>query len=125
MKVNLGDKTIEQVDCFNHLHTIINKDTGSREDVKKIEFLRPIVFFDSWKKFEKIGSLGINTRVLEAVLMIAVQNSSETCVLRKPEEDLLNVLQRNCLRVVLRARLTDRISNDELYRKCSSTFFGS
>jgi hypothetical protein len=33
---------------------------------------------------------------------------------------LLDVFQRNCLRIVLGTRLTDRISNDRLYEKCGS-----
>ena len=35
-------------------------------------------------------------------------------------EDLLDVLQRNCLRIVLRTWLTDRVSNSRLYEKCGS-----
>ena len=38
----------------------------------------------------------------------------------KTDEDWLDVFQRNCLRIVLGTRLTDRISNSRLYEKCGS-----
>ena len=41
-------------------------------------------------------------------------------MLRKADEDLLDVFQRNCQRIVLGTRLTDRISNSRLYEKCGS-----
>jgi hypothetical protein len=50
--------------------------------------------------------------------MRVVKCGSEAWVLRKADEYLLNVSQRNCLRIVLGTRLTDRISNGRLYKKC-------
>jgi hypothetical protein len=41
--------------------------------------------------------------------------------IQKADEHLLDVFQRNCLRIVLGTRLTDRISNNRLYEKCGST----
>ena len=38
----------------------------------------------------------------------------------KSDEDLLDVFQRNCLRIVLGTRLTDRITNSRLYEKFGS-----
>ena len=38
----------------------------------------------------------------------------------KSDEDLLDIFRRNCLRIVLGTRLTDRISNSRLYKKCAS-----
>ena len=38
----------------------------------------------------------------------------------KTDEDLLDVFQRNCLRIVLGTRQTDRILNSRLYEKCGS-----
>ena len=42
---------------------------------------------------------------------------------RKADENLLDVFQRNCLRIVLGTRLTDSISNSSLYEKCGSIPF--
>ena len=49
-----------------------------------------------------------------------VKYGSEAWTLRKADEDLLDVFQRNCLRIVLGTRLTDRFSNNRLYDKCGS-----
>ena len=52
-------------------------------------------------------------------MMTEVKCGSEAWALQKVDEDLLDVFQRNCLWIVLRTRLTDRISNSRLYEKCS------
>ena len=52
--------------------------------------------------------------------MTVVKYSSEAWVLRKVDEHLLDVFQRNCLRIFLGTQLTDRISNSRLYEKCRS-----
>ena len=52
--------------------------------------------------------------------MTGVKYGSEAWVLRKADENLLDDFQRNCLRIVLGTRLTDRISNSRLYERYSS-----
>ena len=52
--------------------------------------------------------------------MTVVTYGSEAWALRKADENLLDVFQRNCLRIVLGTRLTDHISNSRLYEKCGS-----
>ena len=53
--------------------------------------------------------------------MTVVKHGSEARALQKVDENLLDVFQRNCLRIVLGTRLTDRISNSRLYEKFSSS----
>ena len=53
-------------------------------------------------------------------MMTVVKYGSEAWALRKADDNLLEVFQRNCLRMVLGTRLTDRISNSRLYEKCGS-----
>ena len=53
-------------------------------------------------------------------MMTVAKYGSEALALRKADEDLLDVFQWNCLRIVLGTRLTDRISNNRLYKKCGS-----
>jgi len=52
--------------------------------------------------------------------MTVAKYGSEACSLRKADEDLLNVFQRNFLRIVLGTQLNDHISNSRLYKKCGS-----
>ena len=49
-----------------------------------------------------------------------VKYGSEAWALRKADEDLLDVFQRNCLWIVLGTWLTDHISNSRLYKKYGS-----
>ena len=51
--------------------------------------------------------------------MTAVKYSSEAWALRKADEDLPYVFHRNCLRIVMGIRLTERISNSRLYERCT------
>jgi len=55
--------------------------------------------------------------------MTVVKYGSEAWVLRKKDENSLDIFQRNCLRIVLGTRLTDRITNSRLYEKCGSIPF--
>ena len=57
--------------------------------------------------------------------MTAVKYGSEAWTLRKPDEYLQDVLQKNCLRIVLGTQLTDRISNSRLYEKYGSIALSS
>ena len=54
------------------------------------------------------------------LVMTEVKHGSEAWVLRKADEDLPNVFQRNSLLIVLGTWLTKRISNSRLYGKCGS-----
>ena len=53
-------------------------------------------------------------------MITVVKYGSEAWALRKADENLLDVFQRNCLRIVLGTRLNDRISNSRLYKMCGS-----
>jgi len=53
-------------------------------------------------------------------VITVVKYRSEAWALRKPVEDLLDVFQRNCLQIILGTWLTDRISNNRLYKKRGS-----
>jgi len=55
--------------------------------------------------------------MLEPTVMTVVKYGSKEWAFQKVDENLLDVLQRNCLRIVLGAWLIDRISNGRLYEK--------
>ena len=56
-------------------------------------------------------------------MITVVKYGSEAYALRKTDEDLLHIFQRNHLQTVLGTRLTDHISNSRLYKKCGSIQF--
>ena len=84
--------------------------------------MRLRVFFSQLKKVWKNRKISMQTkiRILEATAMTVVKYGSEAWALQKADENLLDVFQRNCLRIVLGTQLTDRISNSRLYEKCGS-----
>ena len=109
------------VGSFSYLGSIISKDGGSSEDVKS-RIAKAQGVFSQLKKVWKNRKISLQTkiRILEATVMTVVKYGSEAWTLRKADENLLDVFQRNCLRIVLGTRLTDRISNSRLYEKCGS-----
>ena len=90
-KVTLGNEKIDQVGSFTYLGRIISKDDGSSEDVKSRIANSGCLFTvkDFWKN-RKI-SLQTKIRILEATVMTVVKYGSEAWVLRKADEDLLDV----------------------------------
>ena len=123
-QVTLGNEKIDEVGSFSYLGSIISKDGGSSEDVKSRSRMAKAqgVFSQQLEKVWKNRKISLQTkiRILEAKVMTIVKYGSEAWALRKADENLLDVFQRNYLRFVLGIRLTDRISNNGLYEKCGS-----
>ena len=125
-KLTLGNKKIHQVGSFTYLGSIISKDGGNSEDVKS-RIAKAQGVFSQLKNFWKNRKISLQTkiRILEATVMTVVRYGSQAWAPRKTDKNLLDVFQRNCLRIVLgsllfETRLTDRISNSRLYEKCGS-----
>ena len=117
----MGNEKIDQVDSFTYLGSIISKDGGSSDDVKS-RVAKAQGVFSQLKKVCKNRKISLQTkiRILEVRVMTLVKYGSEAWALRNADENLLDVFQRNWLRIVLGTRLTDRISNSRLYEKCGS-----
>ena len=120
-KVTLGNEKIDQVGSFTHLGSIISKDGGSSEDFES-RIIKAQVVFSQLKNVRKNRKIILQTkiRILEATVMTVDKYGSEEWALRKADENLLDVFQRNYLRIALGTRLTDRISNRRSYEKCGS-----
>ena len=116
-KVTLGFEKIDQVGGFTYLDSTFSKDGGSSEDVKSRIAKAQGVFSQLKKSLENLTT---KIRILEAKGMTVVKYGSEAWALRKEDENLLDVSQRNCLRIFLGTWLTDPISNSTLYEKCGS-----
>ena len=78
--------------------------------------------FSQLKKVWKNRKISLRTKtgILEGTVVTAVKYGSKAWALRKADEDLQDVFQRNCLRIVRGTRLTDCISNSRLYEKSGS-----
>ena len=119
--MTLGNEEIDQVGSFTYLGSIISENGESSEDVKS-SVAKVQGVFSPLKKVWKNRKINLQTKIrtLEASVMTVVKCGSEAWALRKVDEDLLEVFQRNCLLIVLGTRLTDRISNSRLNKKCGS-----
>jgi len=104
----VGNEKIDQVDSFTGLGSIFSKDGWSSEDVKsRIAKAQGVCLElkEVWKN-RKI-SLQTKIRILGATVMTVVKYGSEAWALRKADEYLLDVFQRNCLRIFLGTRMSD------------------
>ena len=106
---------------FTYLGSNICKDGGSSEDVKS-RIAKAQGVFSQLRKVWKNRKISLQTkiRILEVIMMTVVKYGSEAWSVGKADVNLLDLFQRNCLRIVLGTRLTDRISNSRFYEKCSS-----
>jgi len=109
-KVTLDNEKIDQVGKFTYLGSIISKHDGCSEDVKS-RIAKAQGVFSQLKKVWKNRKISLKTkiRISEATVMTVVKYGSEAWALQKADENLLDVFQRNCLRIVLGTQLTDRI----------------
>ena len=118
-QVTLGNEKIDQVGSFSYLGSIISKDGGSIEDVKS-RIAKAQGVFAQLKQVWKNKKISLQTkiRILEATVMMVVKYGSEAWALRKANENLLDVFQRNVLRMmfsyVLRMK-DDRLPKTVLY----------
>ena len=103
---------IDRVDIFTYLGSIVSKDAGISEDVKS-RIVKAKSVFLHLKKVWKNRKISLQTkiRILKATGTAVAKYGSEAWALRKVDEDLLYVFQRNCLRIVLDNRLTCSVSN--------------
>ena len=116
----LTKRLISWTSSYN-LVVFLVKTGGSSEDVKS-GIAKTQGVFSQLRIFWKNRKISLQTKVwiLEVTVMTVVKYGSEAWALRKADEDLLDLFQRNCLRIVLGTRLTDLISNSRLYEKCGS-----
>ena len=84
--------------------------------ILKVEKPRLRLFFSHLKNVWTNREISLQTkiRILEATVMTVVKYGSEAWGLRKADEDLLDILQRNFLRIALGNRLIDLFSNCRL-----------
>ena len=124
-QVTLVNEKIDQVGSFSYLGSIfISKYVGTIEDVKR-RIAKAQGVFSQLKKVCKNRKISLQTkiRISEVTVMTVVKYGSEAWALRKADENSPDIFQRNCLRIVLGTRLTDRISNSRLYKNVVQSHF--
>ena len=116
----MGNEKNDQVGSFIYHGSIISKDGRSSEGVIS-RIVNAQGLFSQLKKVRKNRKISLQTkiRMLEAKVMVVVKYGSEAWVFRKADGDLLDVFERNYLRIVLGAWPTDCISYSRPFKKYS------
>lgn len=117
----IENEKVEEVGKFIYLGSVISNDGSCKEDLQNRIAKGQSVFSQLRKVWEnrKIR-LRTKLRIFEATVISVVRYGSETWALRRKEEDILDVFQRNCLRTILGIRRRDNVSNETLYERSGS-----
>ena len=111
-------KTLEEVESFVYLGSIMDKKGGTEADIKsRIGKARSA--FTSLNKIWKDRQISLRTKLrlynsnVKAILLYGCEtwNTSQTCMKK------LQTFVNRCLRKILKIRWTDRIKNEEVWEK--------
>ena len=116
--IKIGDSTIEEVDKFTYLGSVVTPTGGTEEDVNaRINKARTA--FSQLNKLWNSSTIRLKTKLkifnsnVKAVLLYG----SETWFLNKNLEDKIQVFVNKCLRKILKIFWPNKISNQELWKK--------
>ena len=118
--VTLNGNQIEDVQSFKYLGSMVNPAGESSEEIQSRISSAWSVFLQLRKYLWKRSEISPRTklRVYEAMVLSVLLYGCETWSLKVAEALSLNIFNHKCLRYVLGIRLSDRISNEEVRRRC-------
>jgi hypothetical protein len=118
--VKVGDQSLEEVISFKYLGSTIRPNGQCVDEITaRIDAARKAFFQlkkSLWSRREI--SLFTKIRVYKATVRTILMYSCETWPLRAEDERRLMVFDHWCLRIILRVRYTDRVSNEYVRRRC-------
>jgi hypothetical protein len=116
----INGEEIEEVDNFKYLgSTILPNGQSANEIPNRIDAARK-VFFQLRKSLWNRREIRLDTKikVFKATVRTILLYGCETWPMRQEDERRLSVFDHWCLRSILRVRYIDRISNEEIRRRC-------
>ena len=118
--VALNGNQIEDVQSFKYLASMVNPAGESSEEIQSRISSAWSVFLQLRKYLWKRSELSLRTklRVYEAMVLSVLLYGCEKWSLKAAEALSLNIFNHKCLRYILGIRLSDRISNEEVRRRC-------
>ena len=120
--VKIGAESLEEVDSFTYLGSIVNKQAGSEEDIlNRLKKARQS--FGMLSKIWKSNSLSRKTklRIFNSNVKSVLLYGSESWSLTQKLENKVQVFVNTSLRRILRIRWPETISNLELWRQTDQT----
>ena len=117
-EVVIGGRALEDVESFCYLGSKIDREGGTEAEVKS-RIGKAQAAFTSLNKIWKTRDISLRTKLrifnsnVESVLLYGCEawNASQTCIKR------IQVFINKCLRKLLGIRWTDRITNEEVFRR--------
>ncbi|BHF83099.1 hypothetical protein SprV_0802624100 [Sparganum proliferum] len=111
---------LEKVDSFKYLGARLLPNAQSKDDiVSRIDAARWA--FSSLRKCPWIRrdlSIATKMRVYRASVQSVLLYGCECCALRVEDERTLEVFEPHCLRIILRVKFTDFVSNETVHARC-------
>ena len=115
---SLHGETIEEVDQFPHLGSIVSKDGGTDQDIKArirkataaLRILHPI-----WRS--RVISCKTKLRIFNTSVKSVLLYACETWRTTKASTNRLQTFVNRCLRNILNIRWEDRVSNEDLWQR--------
>ena len=117
-QIKVKDQSLENVDSFCYLGSIIDNEGGTGAEVKS-RIGKAQAAFTSLARIWRTKDISLKTKLrifnsnVKTVLMYGCEtwNASQTCVKR------IQVFINKCLRRLLRIKWTDKIANEEVWRR--------
>lgn len=114
--ITIGDTSIEDVDKFNYLGSVITKEGGTKDDIDNKLMKARATFGRMWKIWRS-SQIAKKTklRIFQACIKSVLLYGSETWLVNKKEMYKLQVFVNKCLRIICRIHWPRRIRNEDLW----------
>ena len=116
--IALGNESLQEVDTFTYLGSIINREGGTEEDIK-IRIQKARGAFVTLRNIWRSGQIKEKTkiRIFNSNVKSVLLYGSETWRTTKATNMKLQVFVNRCLRTILRVQWSDKITNEELWER--------
>ena len=117
-RVTIGGNSLEEVESFCYLGSIIDTEGGTEAEIKS-RIGKAQAAFTSLNKIWRTRDISLRTKLrifnsnVKSVLLYGCEtwNASQSCVKR------IQVFINKCLRKLLRIRWTDKVTNEEVFNR--------
>jgi hypothetical protein len=116
--ITLGNATLQGVDTFTYLGSVINREGGTEEDIKtRVQKARGA--FVTLKNIWKSGQIKTKTkiRIFNSNVKSVLLYGAETWRTTRATNKKLQVFINRCLRTILKLHWYDKTTNEELWER--------
>jgi hypothetical protein len=116
--INVGDKSLECIDSFTYLGSVISKNGGAREDIRS-RLAKARGVFSKLKTVWKSSSYSLRTKLhlYSSLVKTVLLYGSECWRVTEADFHKLEVFHNGCLRRIMRIFWPNVVSNEDLHAK--------